>query len=339
MYTAERSDDPPLPPDFEAAKRIASGTDRVVTERRDEFEACQEAAVRAAEALSTEQLKEADLNGQAKNARGACQHAEELLTAARQERPDASIDEDLDAATQAARTAQGSLEAAEAELQAADPDSLKAKLDNARGAVRRAMADLRSSQERQIELRSRLELQGEQGLHTRLDGAIIRLRNLEREHESIEARARAAVLLHDTFERHRQEARQRYMEPFKQRIEELGRIVFNSSFEVELDDDLRVARRTLDGDTLTLDQLSTGAQEQIGVLSRLSCAAIVSPNGGGAPVIIDDALGWSDPERLRSMGAAVSAACGECQVIILTCTPGRYANIGNATTIRLQSDA
>lgn len=339
LYDAERPDDPPLPPDFETAKKIASGTDRVVAGHRDEFEACQEAAVRATEALSTEQLKKADLDGQVKNARGACQHAEDLLTAARRERADASIDEDLATATQVARTARESLEAAEAELQAADPDSLEAKLDNARKAVRRATADLRSNQERQIELRSRLEFQGEQGLHTRLDRAIIRLRHLEREHQSIEARARAAVLLHDTFERRRREARQRYMEPFKQRIEQLGRIVFGPEFEVELDDDLRVARRTLDGDTLTIDQLSTGAQEQIGVLSRLSCAAIVSPNGGGAPVMIDDALGWSDPERLRSMGAAIAAAGGECQVIVLTCTPGRYANIGNATTIRLQSDA
>ena len=75
----------------------------------------------------------------------------------------------------------------------------------------------------------------------------------------------------------------------------------------------------------------------MGVVSRLACAAIVSPDGGGAPVIIDDALGWSDPDRLRNMGAAISAAGGQCQVIILTCTPGRYAHIGNATTIRLPS--
>ena len=64
-------------------------------------------------------------------------------------------------------------------------------------------------------------------------------------------------------------------------------------------------------------------------------AATVSPDGGGAPVIIDDALGWSDPDRLERMGAAIAAAGGQCQVIILTCTPGRYAHIGNATTIRL----
>ena len=337
-YADERPDDPPLPPDFEAAKRNASQMGRVVAERRDEFTACQTAATRVAETLAKEQLKEADLNGQVKNARGASRDAERHLATARQERADASISDDLATETRAANTSRKSLEEAEAELRAADPDSLKAKLDSAREAVKRATRDLRSNQERQIELRSRLELRGEQGLHTLHDEAVIKLRHLEREHESTEARARAALLLHDTFERRRREARQRYMEPFRQRIEQLGRIVFNSTFAVDLDDDLRVARRALDGDTLRVDQLSTGAQEQIGVLSRLACAAIVSPDGGGAPVVIDDALGWSDPDRLRSMGAAIAAAGKQCQVIILTCTPGRYAHIGNATTIRLPTN-
>ena len=75
-----------------------------------------------------------------------------------------------------------------------------------------------------------------------------------REFHRTEARAQAALLLHDMFLRHRQESRQRYVGPFKERIEELGRIVFNSSFSVEIDEDLSVARRTLDGDTLEVGQ-------------------------------------------------------------------------------------
>ena len=78
--------------------------------------------------------------------------------------------------------------------------------------------------------------------------------------------------------------------------------MFNKTFEVDLDDDLRIVRRTLDGDTLHVGQLSTGAVEQLGVISRLACAAIVSPDGGGAPVVIDDALGWSDPDRPSACG-------------------------------------
>ncbi len=334
-YSAERPDDPPLPSDFEAAKQIASETEDALGECRKEFDACQKAAERASETLRTEQLREADLDGQIKNAQRECNHAGKLLAAARQQRADADIAADLAKATQSAATAQELLDAAEAELQATDPDSLKARLDNAHKAFERAKNDLQSNKELQIKLGERLELQGEQGPKTRLDEKLSELSHLERAHESTEARAQAAALLYETFDNFRMEASQRYMAPFKERIDQLGRIVFNPSFEVELDENLGVARRTLDGDTLTVDQLSTGAQEQIGVLCRLACAAIVSPDGGGAPVIIDDALGWSDPERLDRMGAAISSSSGECQVIILTCTPGRYAKIGNATTVQL----
>ena len=70
----------------------------------------------------------------------------------------------------------------------------------------------------------------------------------------------------------------------------------------------------------------------------VACAQIVSSEGG-APVIFDDALGWSDPTRLERMGAVIASARGDCQVIVLTCTPGRYEAVGAAKVISLpQSD-
>ena len=195
--------------------------------------------------------------------------------------------------------------------------------------------ELTENSRQQHELRGSLEARGEMGLHTQHDNAMNELRSLERDHESLERRALAAELLYETFGKRRQEARQRYVAPFKERIEQFGRIVFDSTFEVELDEQLGIARRTLNGITLDVEQLSTGTREQLGILARLACAAIVSPDGNGAPVVIDDALGWSDPTRLQRMGAAIAAAGKHCQVIVLTCTPGRYAHVGNATVLNL----
>ena len=124
------------------------------------------------------------------------------------------------------------------------------------------------------------------------------------------------------------------MAPFRERIERLGRLVFGRTLEVELDDDLCISRRTLDGVTLDFLDLSTGAKEQLGVISRLACASIVAADGG-APVIFDDALGWSDPRKLDRMGAVISMAGRSCQIIVLTCTPGRYASVGSATVVQL----
>ena len=80
--------------------------------------------------------------------------------------------------------------------------------------------------------------------------------------------------------------------------------------------------------------LSVGAKEQLGLLVRLAAARIVATQGG-VPLIIDDALGFSDPSRLKSMSTALSAAGKDSQIIILTCDPGRFSYIGNAALRRL----
>ena len=64
--------------------------------------------------------------------------------------------------------------------------------------------------------------------------------------------------------------------------------------------------------------------------------ARIIANRGGVPLIIDDALGFSDPERLQTMGAAIAAAGRESQIILLSCTPGRFTHVGSATLVRLQ---
>lgn len=334
-YAAERPAEPPLPGSVSDAKRIVQEAERRVAARREHHDTCETAAKNAADARREAEIEGADLKGRVQNARTAVEDTERRLVAARQERSDADLAGTLAAAQQKVETARAALEQAKGELQIADPDSLEALLQNARAAIDRANEEMQANRNRQRELRFSLEREGEQGLDAGRTDAESQYHHLQRTHERVEARAEAAALLYDTFAARRQEARRRYVAPFKEHIERLGRIVFGSMFAVELDDDLRVVRRTLDGVTLDVGQLSVGAREQLGVLARLACAVIVSPDGGGAPVVLDDALGWSDPSRLARMGAAIAAAGRECQIIVLTCTPGRYAHVGNAMVVTL----
>ena len=334
-YSAERPSDPPAPADFEEAKRLAAEADRAANDRVTERGRCEEFAEQANSTREEAELAKAELAGKIDSARSERDRAADALAAARDERDDAALEADLLAAQRALDAADDDLKQASETLEAADPASLEDLRKNARDALERAGRDLQANQDARQRLRISLELRGEQGLAESHDEARSRLEHLSTVHERTEARAEAAMLLHDAFEARRAEARHRYAVPFKERIERFGRIVFGKTFEVELDDDLRIVRRTLDGITLDLGQLSVGAREQIGVLARLACAAIVSPDGGGAPVVLDDALGWSDPERLARMGAAIAAAGRQCQVIVLTCTPGRYAHVGNAKVVTL----
>ena len=90
---------------------------------------------------------------------------------------------------------------------------------------------------------------------------------------------------------------------------------------------------------MAFGQLSSGAREQLCVLSLLACAGIVAVDGrDGVPVIIDDALGWTDRDRLERLGAAFAAAGRDAQVIVLTCDPARYRTVGSATVRRLRPE-
>ena len=118
--------------------------------------------------------------------------------------------------------------------------------------------------------------------------------------------------------------------------------MFGPTVAIEVDhESLEIVSRTMDGVTVPYDSLSSGAKEQLCVLARLACAALVSPasedgGDGGVPVIFDDALGYSDAGRLERVGAAFSSAGHQSQVIVLTCVPERYRNIGSATVVHLE---
>ena len=134
--------------------------------------------------------------------------------------------------------------------------------------------------------------------------------------------------------RHRDNTRQRYVEPYRIELERLGRTVFGPTFEVDVDTELTICARTLNGRTVPFESLSGGAKEQLGILARLAGAALVAKEDT-VPVVIDDALGFSDPDRLVKMGAVFNAVGHRGQVIVLTCQPSRYEGIAGAEVIEL----
>ena len=334
-YPKERPENPPLPTDLDEAQRIEEEVSDLVKDCTAALRASEDAAQNAEAELNGARLDEAGRTAKLEMARSSKRGAANQLALDREGQADEALIAAVAAAQEKEARDRKSMDEAKVELSDADPDSLEVLLDNARQATKRAIDELQSNRDLQNRLRSSLDLRGEQGLQTACDEAANQLNHVGREYERQEARAQAARLLRETFAKHRQQAHQHYIEPFKDCIDQLGRIVFGSTFAVELDGDLQVVRRTLNGTMLDVDQLSTGAREQLGVLSRLACATIVSPMDGGAPVMIDDALGWSDPQRLQGMGAAIAAAGKQCQVVVLTCTPGRYSHVGSAQVVSL----
>ena len=92
--------------------------------------------------------------------------------------------------------------------------------------------------------------------------------------------------------------------------------------------------RSHDGQTIDFGDLSGGAKEQLGILTRFAIAQLVA--GGGAPVVIDDALGSTDATRLQLMSTLFDRVGRQAQVIVFTCMPGRFSRVPGRTELSMK---
>ena len=335
-YASTRGAELPLPVDLDIAQHGYDTALDVVTKLVTALEDAKFSLKTAEDNLNTRKFECATTVQKRDSAKEEHDSADTELELARAGASDDLLDVEEAGARASVEKDRALLNAAIADLNSSDPTSLEDKSKNAKDHVKRARGEIDNHQQRIANLRGSLDARGEQGLADRLDSAGSDVEHLGNSYSRLEARASAALLLHATFSDCRSAAHQRYVAPFRERVKGLGRIVFGADFDVELADDLSIATRTTRGVTLEFDRLSTGAQEQLGIIGRLACASIVSTDEG-APVILDDALGWTDPGRLATMGAVLNTAARDCQVIVLTCTPGRYSSVGGAKVVRLGS--
>lgn len=273
--------------------------------------------------------------------KGATQRAELESVTQRLTDERASVgDEDLAGAAessgQALQAAQQRLAEVSEQLAAAAPELVDAELADAAQQVQ-ALSDRHTETARELhQVEVELAVFGTEGRKGQLDAAQTAREHAVAEHDRIGRRARAAALLRSTMIRHRDDTRLRYVEPFRAEIQRLGVHVFGADFEVEVDTDLKICARTLDGRTVPYESLSGGAKEQLGILTRLAGAALVAKEDS-VPVVIDDALGFTDPDRLEKMGAVFDAVGAQGQVIVLTCSPDRYRSVKDAHRIDLSA--
>ena len=250
----------------------------------------------------------------------------------------AIADEDLQAAAEAdLRTAQAAKQRVaelSEQLAAAAPEAVAAELADATEAAEAIKARHDEIARTLHEISVELTLFGTEGRKGKLDAAETRREHARSEHARMGSRARAVQLLRTVMFRHRDTTRLRYVEPFRAELQRLGRPVFGPSFEVDVDTDLCILNRTVDGCTVPYESLSGGAKEQLGILARLAGAALVAKEDA-VPILIDDALGFTDPGRLAKMAEVFDTLGERGQVIVLTCTPARYDGVKGAHRIEL----
>ncbi|QYH19902.1 hypothetical protein JKI95_02050 [Corynebacterium aquatimens] len=248
--------------------------------------------------------------------------------------------ETLKAALEAARVAVAGAKAEADELAAAsaaaEPELAQKLADGAANRVvslEKRHADART---RITELSARIELAA--GAAERADRAKAALEAAEAALASMTRRAEAAKLLRDTMVAHRDAARARYAAPFNEALRTHARMIYGPSVDFGFGDALDITQRTVDGTPIPVADLSGGAKEQLAILTRFAIADVVTASGGTAPVpvIVDDALGATDPERLIRMNLLFEEVGKRAQVLVLTCYPQRFDRVDAARRFAIE---
>lgn len=329
--------DGPEAGDADALAAAAAGAEAHVVEAdraRLDHETRRDAARQAAERLERDAVRHTESVG---NAARELERAEEALRRARETATDEAVAERARSAREHARAAASALAALERRLADDDPDGARRRAEVAET----SLADSRKRRERlehdRAVLQGRLEIESEQGLHAARAEAEAHAARAQRVAAGLRRRAAAARRLLEALSAARTEARRAYAAPLRERIERLGRHVFGRDLAIELDDELRIATRVRDGVPLPYDSLSGGAKEQLALLARVAAAELTARDTESAtplPLLLDDALGYTDARRLEELGAVLAIAGRRLQVVILTCQPERWRHVGGAHEVR-----
>ncbi len=163
----------------------------------------------------------------------------------------------------------------------------------------------------------------------------------EKWHESADALAAAkmriagfekevAVLqrLRDALETARSQARETYLLPVMNELRPLLGLLFDD-VSVTFDEKTLLPDKIMrNGQEEDVERLSGGMREQLSVLTRLAFARLLAKDGRPAPVILDDALVYSDDDRIEKMFDALHRQAREQQIIVFSCRQRAFQKLG-----------
>ncbi|MCB1343406.1 MAG: chromosome segregation protein SMC [Pseudooceanicola sp.] len=300
-----------------------------------------EAAMRAAEvALDTARVRremaaKAESDARSANAKAG---AEAAAATGRLTRAEAALErtggaealEDLSNALTRAVTALTADEARQAETNRTAPDlaGAEAALKRAQSVAQAAQSDINRMNTELATLTERISRSSGEAVEERLAETVEKLAAAEAHLERIEHEVAVLQRLEAALESARGAARDRYFEPVARELAPLLHLLWPDAALTWGQDTLLPTSLARDGQDEAIDLLSGGTQEQIALLVRLAFARMLAADGRHAPVILDDALVFTDDDRIEVMFNALHRQAGDLQIIVLTCRQRAFRELG-----------
>ena len=240
-----------------------------------------------------------------------------------------------------AKVAADDARAALTALEAQAPDLATAQADLARATT--AAENARTEQARLTaqlaDLGATIRARAEDGVEEQRDEAAGLMQAAEARAARFAHEAAGLMLLVDTLRAKRGAAQEAYFGPVQAELAPLLALLHADaalSFDPASMLPQGLAR---DGQDEPLEMLSGGTQEQIAILTRLAFARLFARQGKPMPIILDDALVYSDDTRITAMFTALHRVAADQQVIVFSCRQMAFAGLGGArATVEIAPD-
>lgn len=142
--------------------------------------------------------------------------------------------------------------------------------------------------------------------------------------------AAALTRLQTALESEREAARETYFGPVQEELKPLLSILHQNA-ALSFDSESLLPSGLMRGQTEeTLDDLSGGTQEQVSILTRLAFARLFARQGRHMPIILDDALVYSDDDRIIKMFTALTRVAADQQILVFSCRQLAFQDLGGA---------
>ncbi len=242
--------------------------------------------------------------------------------------PDQLLAEARETAAQAVTEQKQTVSSLEAERPASARTQLEARVSRLQAAIEQRERARVELQIESVRLRERIEAHDGAGIEEAIEHTQHELELATRRREHFEREIEILDLLAETLRTAESDARERYLAPVVNRVHPYLQMLFPNA-EIGINEDLYitgVSRHA--GYEESFDHLSMGTQEQIAVLVRLAFAEMLIDQGAPAAVVLDDALVFSDDQRMRLMFDILAHAAQRVQILVFTCREQLFEGLG-----------
>ncbi|WP_298325502.1 hypothetical protein [Asticcacaulis sp.] len=214
------------------------------------------------------------------------------------------------------------------ESEALDLEAVEASLSRTRSVIDGVEAEKAGLAQTLAELTGRIGAQSEHAVEENLQETLEKLREADAQVARYTHQVAVLDRLRGALNAARTNAREQYFEPVLGELRPLLGLLFDDANVVFDDETLMPSVLRRNGLEEPIPVLSGGMREQLTILTRLAFARLLAKQGRPAPLILDDALVYSDDDRIEKMFDALHRQARDQQIIVFSCRQRAFSQLG-----------